>query len=99
MRIFLYFYNDDNKLYFVESIPILLKLLEICQETQTDIKGLRQKIDLLENLVKKQKEEIQKLDTGKSFKGSSNHKNDVNWIEVFNKYLDLLVTNYIVKFK
>jgi hypothetical protein len=60
------------------------------------MKGLRQKIDMLENLVKKQKEEIQKLDIGKSFKGSGNHKNDIDWIEVFIKNLDLLVTNYIL---
>ncbi|CAJ0758289.1 1778_t:CDS:2 [Entrophospora sp. SA101] len=39
-----------------------------------------------ENLVKKQREEIQKLDAGKSFKGSGNHKNDIDWIEVKNKY-------------
>ena len=64
-----------------------MKLLGICQETQTDIKGLRQKIDSLENLIIKQKEEIQKLDTGKTFRGSGNHKNDIDWIEVFIKYL------------
>ena len=89
--------NQLNFVKSIESIPILVKLLEICQETQTDIKGLRQKIDSLENLVKKQKEEIQKLDAGKLFKGSGNNKNDIDWIEVFIKYLDLLVINYIVK--
>jgi uncharacterized coiled-coil protein SlyX len=40
-------------------------------------------IDSLEKTVTKQKEEIQKLnDALKSFKGSGNHINNVNWIEV-----------------
>ena len=61
----------------LESAPILTKILEICQESQTDIKGLGQKIDLLENVIKKQKEEIQRLNNGKLSKND-----DTNWIEV-----------------
>ena len=68
-------------MHFVEIIPTLLKLLEVCQETQTDIKKLNQKVDLLENLVKKQVEN-QNINSEKSFKGSGNYKNDNNWIEV-----------------
>jgi hypothetical protein len=68
-------------LHFVELIPTLLKLLEVCQETQTDTKKLNQKVDSLENLVKKQVEN-QNINSEKSFKGSGNYKNDNNWIEV-----------------
>ena len=56
----------------------MLKLLEVCQETQTDIKGLKQKVDILENLVK-QRVENQTINTDKSFKSS---KNNADWIEV-----------------
>ena len=68
-------------MHFVELIPILLKLLEVCQETQTDTKKLNQKVDSLENLLKKQVEN-QNINSEKSFKGSGNYKSDNNWIEV-----------------
>lgn len=71
---------------FLGVTLILVQLLKICQETQSNIKGLRQTIDSLEKTAIKQKEEIQKLnDAIKSFKGSGNYKNDVNWIEVYIK--------------
>ena len=66
-----------------------MKLLKICQETQTDVKSLRQKIDFLEDIIKNQKEEIQKLNN--SEKSSKNHKMDIDWIEVLLKqYLNRL---------
>ncbi|PKY59908.1 hypothetical protein RhiirA4_483046 [Rhizophagus irregularis] len=74
---------------YILGIPlILVKILKICQETQSDTKGLRQTIDSLEKTVTKQKEEIQKLnDALKSFKGSGNHINNVNWIEPYWRYM------------
>lgn len=64
-----------TKSYFVEPLPIMLKLLEVCQETQTDIKELKQKVNSLENLVKKQVENP----TMNAEKCSKNN----DWIEVY----------------
>ncbi|CAH1768270.1 6225_t:CDS:2, partial [Entrophospora sp. SA101] len=60
----------------------------LSQETfsQDEAITFRRNNSNFKNLVKKQREEIQKLDAGKSFKGSGNHKNDIDWIEVKNKY-------------
>ena len=83
-----------TKSHFVEPLPIMLKLLEVCQETQTDIKGLKQKVDILENLVK-QRVENQTINADKSFKSS---KNNVDWIEVCIIFIIIfsVFTNYII---
>ena len=74
-----------------------MKLLKICQETQIDVKSLRQKIDFLEDIIKNQKEKIQKLNNSKkSFKGFKNHKMNIDWIEVLlNQYLNRLFFFFI----
>ncbi|CAB5388999.1 unnamed protein product [Rhizophagus irregularis] len=87
--------SDDSVVFNQETLSkdkgiplILVKILKICQETQSDTKGLQQTIDSLEKTVTKQKEEIQKLnDALKSFKGSGNHINNVNWIEPYWRYM------------
>ena len=56
--------------------------MDICQQSQTDLNKLKHKVNTLENLVKKQIEN-KKINV----EDSRNHKNNIDWIEV---YINLL---------